>query len=157
MINNCLSDLSCNVHEFTKAKSIYETTLKESGYETALSYKKNPPKQRNRIRRVMWFNPPYNKNLQTNIGKIFLNLVKKHFNRNHKYAKIVNQSTLKLRCTLNAINFLRKYISIYYLLKNIIFFIWLSSAIMKLRNIKHDLSVFSANLGFAFNIHKKDC
>ena len=111
MINNRLSDLSCNVHEFTKAKSIYETALKESGYETALSYKKNPPNQRNRNIRVLWFNPPYNKNLQTNIGKIFLNLVRKHFNRSHKYAKIFNQNTLKLSysCTPNVATIIKQH------------------------------------------------
>ena len=32
-----------------------------------------------RKRNIIWFNPPYSMNVQTNIGREFLNLVGKHF------------------------------------------------------------------------------
>ena len=34
---------------------------------------------RNRSRNIIWFNPPFSQNVKTNIGKLFLKLVKKHF------------------------------------------------------------------------------
>ena len=43
----------------------------------------HPPKHRRR--KIIWFNPPYNRNVKTNIGKSFLKLLKKHFTRDHKY------------------------------------------------------------------------
>ena len=51
---------------------------------------------RNRARNIIWFNPLYSQNVKTNIGKTFLNLVKKHFPRDHKLYKIFNRNTLKL-------------------------------------------------------------
>ena len=51
---------------------------------------------RNRARNITWFNPLYSQNVKTNIGKTFLNLVKKHFPRDHKLYKIFNRNTLKL-------------------------------------------------------------
>ena len=51
----------------------------------------------------MWFNPPYSKNVKTNIGKIFLNLIKKHFPPHHKFHKLFNKNTVKISysCTRN--------------------------------------------------------
>ena len=58
---------------------------------------------RNRKRKVLWFNPPYSQNVKTNIGKLFLKLVRKYFHKNSKYHKIFNRNTLKLSscCTIN--------------------------------------------------------
>ena len=38
MINNRLSDLSCNENDFKKAKPLYEDALKESGYKVEMKY-----------------------------------------------------------------------------------------------------------------------
>ena len=51
---------------------------------------------RNRNRKVIWFNPPYSQNVKTNIGKLFIKFVRKHFPNNSKYHKIFNLNTLKL-------------------------------------------------------------
>ena len=61
----------------------------------------NNKKQRKRS--VIWFNPPYSKNVETNIRKIFQNLVKKHFPPHHKFHKLFNKSIVKIsdRCTRN--------------------------------------------------------
>ena len=43
-----------------------------------------------------WFNPPYGLNVKTNISKVFLKLVRKHFPRSHKLSKIFNLNTIKI-------------------------------------------------------------
>ena len=64
--------------------------------------KKPTPKQ-NRKRKIIWSNPPFSKNVSTNIGKKFLNLINKHFPPQNKLHKIFNRNTLKLSysCTKN--------------------------------------------------------
>ena len=51
----------------------------------------------------MGFNPPYSQNVKTNIGKLFLKLVRKRFPQNSKYHKIFNLNTSRLSycCTTN--------------------------------------------------------
>ena len=82
MINKRLSDLSCNKDEFKKVKPLYENALKESEYETEMKYETSENKNnRNRHRKIIWFNPTFSQTVKTNIGKIFLKLVRKHFPR----------------------------------------------------------------------------
>ena len=45
---------------------------------------------------VIWFNPSYNEEVQTNIGKAFFNLINKHFPAHHKLHKICNKFNVKL-------------------------------------------------------------
>ena len=52
--------------------------------------------RRNRNRKVIWFNPSYSLNVKTNFGKVFLNLVRKHFPRSHKFNKTFNLNTIKI-------------------------------------------------------------
>ena len=56
---------------------------------------------KNRQRNVIWFNPPFSMNVQTNIGREFLNLVIKLFPKNHRYSKIFNKNniTVSYSCT----------------------------------------------------------
>ena len=95
MINRRIADLSCNEEEFNKAKGPYETALKENGHQPCFNYAKQPT-NRKRNRKVIWFNPPYSSTVKTNVGKLFLQLVRKHFTRRHHFHKIFNSSTLKL-------------------------------------------------------------
>ena len=46
-------------------------------------------------RKVIWFNPPCSMNVETNIGKTFLKLVKKRFPR-HNFHNIFNKNTMKI-------------------------------------------------------------
>ena len=93
-----LSSLSSSKRMFDEAKGSYQEALNKNGYKHILKY--NPPKQnrnkRNRNRNVIWFNPPYSKTVETNIGKKFLALVDKHFPQGSKFHKIFNRSTLKV-------------------------------------------------------------
>ena len=52
--------------------------------------------RRNRNRKVIWFNPPNSLNVKTNIVKVLLKLVRKHFTRSHKLSKIFNLNTIKI-------------------------------------------------------------
>ena len=111
MIKKRLSELSCDKNQFDKAKGIYEKALNESDFNTELSYQNEPTKRKNRNRKIIWFNPPYNESVKTNIGKQFLNLVKKHFPRHHKYNKIFNTNTIKLSysCSTNMKNLIKQH------------------------------------------------
>ena len=112
MINKRLSDLSCNKEEFDKAKPLYEKSLHESGYKTSMSYAQTEVKKsRNRSRNIIWFNPPFSQNVKTNIGKLFLKLVKKHFPKHHRLHKIFNPNTVKLSCSCmsNMSNFIKQH------------------------------------------------
>ena len=84
------------------------------GVETDLKPKlsarvSNSVGNRKRMRNVIWFNPPYNANVKSNIGAKFLKMVKKHFNKNHKLHKIFNTNTLKLSysCAPNMANIIK--------------------------------------------------
>ena len=64
------TDLSCNKDEFDKAKDDYELAFKENGHNAIFKYepaKQNSKRKRNRQRNILWFNPPYNLQVKTNI------------------------------------------------------------------------------------------
>ena len=98
-INRRISDTSCNEDEFNKAKTMYDDALKSSGYTASLSYNKHRQAtrpRRNRKRNNIWYNPPFCSNVKTNIGKVFLKLVSKHFPRQHKYHTLFNKNNIKV-------------------------------------------------------------
>ena len=112
MINTHLSDLSCNEDEFKKAKPLYENALKKSGYKAEIKYETSEnTNNRNRHCKMIWFNPAFSQSVKTNIGKIFLKLVRKHFPRHHKLHKIFNPNTLKLSycCMKNISNIIKQH------------------------------------------------
>ena len=91
-ISHRLSALSSN-------KETYDKALRSSGFNESLQYcKKNTaaPTKRNRKRKIIWFNPPYSKNVQTNVAKTFLNLIKKHFPPNHNLHPVFNKNNVKV-------------------------------------------------------------
>ena len=77
----------------------YEKCLKNCRYKTKLQYqqpKENNQNKKKRKRTIIWFNLPYSKSIKTNIGRIFIKLISKHFSPNHKFVKIFNKNTIKL-------------------------------------------------------------
>jgi len=98
MINDRISKLSCNHQEFQNAIPEYKEALEKSGYKTNFVFKNNTTHNQNnrRKRKIIWFNPPYSDHVQTNIGKTFFNVLKKHFPSNHRYHKIFNKNNIKL-------------------------------------------------------------
>ena len=99
-IQSRLSTISSNESVFDNSKGIYEKALHEAGHSVNLKYQPNPPnnnnQQKSRKRHIIWYNPPYSINVKTNIGKLFLNLVTKHFPKGHPLNKIFNRNTLKI-------------------------------------------------------------
>ena len=89
-IEKRLSQLSSNEEIFNESAPFYEEKLHQSGYQR-LKYSPVNTKthsKRNHKRNIVWFNPPFNRNVSTKIGKYFLNLLDKHFPRNHRLHKI---------------------------------------------------------------------
>ena len=53
-------------------------------------------KPKNRSQTIIWFNSPFNKAVSTNIAKIFLWLINRHFPKSHRLHKIFNRNTAKV-------------------------------------------------------------
>ena len=122
MINNRITKLSHNQDSFNQASPLYAKAPKNSGYKVIMKYNKatsiesKNDKQRNkcinkRKRNVIWFNPPCNEEVQTNIGKAFLNLINKDFPAHHKLHKICNKFNIKLSysCMPNMISIINNH------------------------------------------------
>ena len=105
-IQKKLNSISCCEKEFIDAKGEYLKALTDAGYTHELTYDTGHNKHtrtRKRRRRIIWFNPPYSKNLATNIGKDFFNLLRVHFPKQHPFHHLFNKNTVKLSypCTIN--------------------------------------------------------
>lgn len=97
-INRRLSSLSSDKASFDEATAPYQKALHESGYRYTLHYEPiTTTNRRNRQRNnILWYNPPFSKNVNTNIGHRFLTLVDKHFPKDSKLSKIFNRNTVKI-------------------------------------------------------------
>ena len=95
-----LSCISSSEKLFNEAKGPYEKALRDSGHNCELKFQANvnmnSHKKKNRRRKIIYFNPPFSKNVSTNIGSKFLKTVDKCFPKNHKLYKIFNRKTLKV-------------------------------------------------------------
>ena len=92
-----LSDLSCNREEFDKSSNEYQEILKKSGFNTKLEYTPRPARRtRRRKTKVLWYNPPFDLQVKTNIGKTFLCLLDKHFPSHHRLHPIINRRCVKI-------------------------------------------------------------
>ena len=110
-ISRRLSSNSSNINIFNKHKHLYDDALKQSGYKQEVKF--TPPKvnSKHRSRNIIWFNPPYNKCIFSNIGRDFLNLISKHFPYNSPLAKIFNKNKIKISysCTNNMAQIIKKH------------------------------------------------
>ena len=71
-IQERLSKISSNGDIFNTAKREYEDALKKSGFKADFKYTKNQrQKPKNRSQNIIWFNPPFNKAVSTNVAKFF--------------------------------------------------------------------------------------
>ena len=97
MISKRVSDLSSSKELFDKYKEPYNKALEKSGFKQKINFIHKAKKpSRNRPRKITWFNPPFNKDVKTNIGKTFKYLVETHFPKHHRYHKLFNKNNLKL-------------------------------------------------------------
>ena len=111
MISKHVSDISCDSDHFNKAAPDYNTALKKCGLNESIKYSPSQLKQRNRKRQIIWFNPPYSVNVKTNVGKLFMRLIDKHFPSHHKFHKLFNRNNVKLSysCMPNMKNVIQKH------------------------------------------------
>ena len=112
-IQKRLNTISSSEEVFNEAKTVYQQAQGEAGYDEELTYdsdqKMASRPTRKRRRRVVWYNPPYSKNVATNIGKEFFKLLQLHFPKQHPLHSIFNRNTVKLSysCTTNMDNILK--------------------------------------------------
>ena len=97
-INKRLSEISSDKESFDSAKDVYQEALDKSGYHHKLSFTPSQASrpQNTRQRNILWFNPPFSKNVATSVGKCFLSLIDKNFPKSNPLHKIFNRNTLKL-------------------------------------------------------------
>ena len=99
-INDRLCRLSSNQEIFNSAIPPYQEALVRAGYDYQLTFYQqnnnhtNSKKNRTRPRKCVYFNPPYSKNVKTNIIAEFIKLVK-NFPKNNPLAKMINTNTIK--------------------------------------------------------------
>ena len=101
MIEKRVTDLSSNETLFNEEKDLYNTALKTAGYKYNIKYKKQEQNTTNRAektrkRKIIWFNPPFNAAVKTNIAKEFLKLIDKHFPAGSELHKYYNRNTIKI-------------------------------------------------------------
>ena len=99
-IEKRLSETSSSKDIFETFLKLYQDALKDSGFSNGLGYVENNNNTNNnkqkRKRKIIWFNPPFSKSVKNNTGKIFLQLLLKHFAKNHKMHKTFNRNTFKI-------------------------------------------------------------
>lgn len=109
-VNRRLCSISCNEQVFRDAAPTYQDALSASGHTEPMQYAAasneragGRGRKRKRERHVIWFTPPFSRNVRTNVGKQFLKLVSKHFPRGSSLHKLFNKNTVKMgySCTRN--------------------------------------------------------
>ena len=85
MISHRLSMLSSTEAIFNEECGPYKEALAKSGYKEDLKYTHPQPKSKNtRHRKILWFNPPFNLDVKTNVAAKFLKMVDKNFPKRHR-------------------------------------------------------------------------
>ena len=96
MVSRRISHITCTKGYFDKAAPVYNNALNFSSFNENIQFTSTLPSRSNRNRKVIWFNWPHNVNVKTNIGRIFLRLIDRHFPRHHKYGKLFNRNNIKI-------------------------------------------------------------
>ena len=101
-VNNRLSRLSSSEAIFNAAAPPYQEALRKAGYSHQLAY--DPPRadqevgmvgRRCRKRRITWFNPPFSKQVKTNIASTFLQIIDECFPVGNILRGSFNRNTIK--------------------------------------------------------------
>ena len=97
-VNKRIPTLSSHKQVFDVAVQTYQNALRHCNFSHKLEFMPHVTKQprRNRQRNIIWFNPPFSKNVKTNIARSFLKLVDTHLPIGHKLHKIFNRNTVKV-------------------------------------------------------------
>ena len=105
-INKRLCKISSSKEAFDNASKINQEELDKKGYKYKLEYNpdvQNKNVRKNRGRNITYFNPPFSKNVKTNVGAKFLKIISKNFPPSHPLSKVLNRNTIKIsyRCMPN--------------------------------------------------------
>ena len=73
-----------------------DDTLNTSDDHSTPHNRRRRRKRCKKKRDILWFNPPWNDAVETNVGEKFLDLVSMHFPRGHPLRPILNRSTIKV-------------------------------------------------------------
>ena len=111
-INKRLSCISSNAECFNEDIHVYQKALTDAGYNYKFSYEKgferrqrqycgrghNPDPSNTHVDRnqVIWFNPPWNLYSATNVGKLFRDIIQKHFSGGNDLSRLFNKNKLKI-------------------------------------------------------------
>lgn len=103
-INKRLADISHDDDTFEKSTPQYQEALDKSGYKhkllftttTTTTQRNSNTTKRKRNRQITWYNPPYSKNVATNIGQQFLKILREEFPPHNILHKIFNKNTVKI-------------------------------------------------------------
>ena len=88
-IEKRITETSSNIDVFNRSIKIYNDALYEISFKETLQFAIPAPQNNDenqkckRKRNIIWFNPPHSKNVKTNIGKTSLQLLLKHFPKDH--------------------------------------------------------------------------
>ena len=96
-----MSQNSSNADIFNSSKLEYEEALKKCEHTEKLTY--TPPNHEQNNTRRKRQRKTFNLDVLTNVAKLFLNLIEKHFPSSSKLHKIFNKNTVKVSysCTQN--------------------------------------------------------
>ena len=102
-INKRISTLSSDRLSFDAAAPLYEEALRQSNFNVKMKYNpedeasaNRPKNQRNRHSNTVWYNPPFSKNVRSNIGRNCITLIDKHFPPSSNLHKIFNRNTMEI-------------------------------------------------------------
>ena len=114
MVEKRLTKLSKNKKVFDDNICAYQNALDKSNFKHKLMYKEDvnkPKKKRNRSRKVIYFNPPFCESVKTNIGKIFFELMNRHFKENSNTNSLINKNNCKISysCMSNIKNLIQRH------------------------------------------------
>ena len=102
-IQTRISRNSSNKDIFDNNSNIFNEALLKSGFiNTKIKFDVNVEKpnsneaKRKRNRNIIWFTPPFNVQVVTNIGRTFLHLIRKHFPKTNELNKIFDKNKMKV-------------------------------------------------------------
>ena len=98
MIQKRISVLSDTKETFENEAPFYQNILRQCGYSNVkLEYDPPVPSiPKQRRRNIIYFNPPWNNAVRTDVGKLFLELLDHHFPRGHHLHKFINRHNTKV-------------------------------------------------------------
>ena len=99
-INKRLFEISFDKESFEQAAPLYQHALYISGYNHTLSFSSQSARpsysRKNRLSNFIWCNPPFRRNVATNVGRTFFKILDFEFPTHHILHKIFNRSIVKI-------------------------------------------------------------